>query len=478
MNEHDSERIAESLRADGLERTDDLEEADVVVLNTCCIRENADTKLYGHLGHLKSLRDRKPELRIAVGGCLAQKDRDDLLRRAPHIDAVFGTHNVGRAPALLDRARREGRPVIEILEAPVEDADAFAQALPVRDGLPYAAWVTIQVGCNNSCAFCIVPSVRGPEQSRPFGELIDEVKRLSQSGTTEVTLLGQNVNTYGRDLASRVIAGDYVGSIESICGETFASAERRRHRSLFPDLLREIGAVEGIRRVRYTSPHPRDISSEAIAAMAETPAVCNQLHLPLQSGSDRVLRAMRRGYTAERYLERLAAARAGIEDLAVTTDIIVGFPGETDAEFEATLSLAAEARFDGAYTFIFSPRPGTRAAEMADEAVPAEVIAERFEALKRVVDRSALECNEARIGRIEEIVIEGPARRGEGLVSARTRHHKLVHLAADGLEPGRYGTARITSAGAHHLMGELVSIEDPPAVSVAPRRVKIPVVAS
>ena len=282
--------------------TDDLESADVVVLNTCCIRENADNKFYGHLGNLKSLRESRPDMQIAVGGCLAQMDREHIQQRAGHVDVVFGTHNLGRAPALLRQAATAG-PVMEILDEPLPEADpaaagSSAAALTAVRDLPYAAWVTIQIGCDNSCAFCIVPSVRGGEVSRPFADLVAEVEVLADRGVSEVTLLGQNVNSYGRDLTKR--------------------------RPLFADLLRAVGAVEGIRRVRFTSPHPKDLRPETIAAMAETPAVCNHLHLPLQAGSNATLAAMRRGYTAQRYLERLAAARAAIPDLAVTTDLIVG----------------------------------------------------------------------------------------------------------------------------------------------------------
>ena len=436
MNEHDSERIAGLLAEDGLERTDDLEQADVVVLNTCCIRENADNKLYGHLGHLRALRDRKPGMQIAVGGCLAQKDRELIAQRAPHVDAVFGTHNINRAPALLREARGAGRPLVEILEAPSDDEAAFPSALRVDPSLPHAAWVTIQVGCDNSCAFCIVPAVRGPEVSRPFEEIVAEVAALAADGTVEVTLLGQNVNSYGRNGAAHP-------------------------RPRFGELLRAVGAVPGIRRVRYTSPHPKDIGPETISAMAETPAVCEQLHLPLQAGSDRVLKAMRRGYTAERYLRKLEAARAAIPDLAVSTDIIVGFPGETDEDFERTLEVVAEARYDSAYTFIFSPRPGTRAAVMGDQFVPAEVTAERFARLKVVVDRSALAAYRTRIGGLEEVLVEGPNKRDPAFVNARTRQGKLVHFAPPpgGLAAGAFAAVRIVSAGAHHLGGELVSVE-------------------
>ncbi len=463
MNAHDSERIAADLLAEGLERTEQLEEADVIVLNTCCIRENADNKLYGNLGQLRPLALAKPGLQIAVAGCLAQKDRELILERAPHVAAVLGTHNVSRAPALLAEAAARGHAVIEVLDAPLAEEDAFASALAVRPELPHAAWVTIQVGCDNSCAFCIVPQVRGPEQSRPFGELIAEITALAERGTSEVTLLGQNVNSYGRDLALRHRAEADGRLVERSCGGEFAAGPRRA-RPLFADLLRGVGAVPGIRRVRFTSPHPKDLSDETIAAMAETEAVCPQLHLPLQSGSDTVLRAMRRGYTAERYLARLAAARRALPGLAVSSDVIVGFPGEREEDFADTLAVVAEAGYDSAYTFIYSSRPGTRAAAMTDSFVPDEVVAERFNRLKAVVDRAALRAHEGRIGEIEEIVVEERSKRDAAVWSGRTAQGKLLHLVPgnEELRAGRYGRARVTGAGAHHLSGELVWLEAAP----------------
>ena len=358
MNEHDSERLAGLLVADGLEPTDDVDEADVVVLNTCCIRENADNKLYGHLGHLKSLRQAKPGLQIAVGGCLAQKDRELVRARAGHVDVVFGTHNLARAPELLRRAADRG-PVSRDPRrpGPRRRADHLPALSAVRE-LPYAAWVTIQTGCDNSCAFCIVPAVRGPEVSRPLDDLVAEVRTLAARGVVEVTLLGQNVNSYGRDIT--------------------------RPPPLFAELLGAVGSVEGIRRVRFTSPHPKDLRPETIAAMAEVPAVCAQLHLPLQSGSDRVLAAMRRGYTAERYLARLDAARRAVPDLAVTTDIIVGFPGETDDDLEATLAVVAEAALrQRLHLHLLAPsrHPGRRHDRGAF--VPPDVVADAFRAPAR-----------------------------------------------------------------------------------------------
>ncbi|HEC11022.1 MAG TPA: tRNA (N6-isopentenyl adenosine(37)-C2)-methylthiotransferase MiaB [Acidimicrobiales bacterium] len=469
MNEHDSERISGLLEADGLTAADSLSEADVIVFNTCCIRENADNKLYGHLGELKRLKVANPDLQIAVAGCLAQKDRELIRQRAPHVDVVFGTHNVGRATELLARARRQG-PLTEILE----ESEEFPSALPVKREVDYAAWVTIQIGCDNNCAFCIVPAVRGREISRPFGELATEVVDLAAEGVTEVTLLGQNVNSYGRDLtlAGRGFAGDQ-SELESLTGRSWARGEHRA-RPLFADLLVEVGQVQGIRRVRYTSPHPKDLRPETIEAMATVPEVCEHLHLPLQSGSDRVLAAMHRGYTGERYLEKLFAARDRIEDLAVTTDIIVGFPGETDADFEATMEVAAAAEYDSAYTFIFSPRPGTEAAEMVDRFVDPGVVSERFARLKTVIDRSARIRHEARVGRIEEVVVEGPSKRDPSRLTGRTRQNKLVHFPSERrLRPGTYATVEVTRALAHSLMGELVEV-----VHVPTHRTRIPVVSA
>ena len=479
MNEHDSERIAGLLEADGLVAADDVENADVVVLNTCCIRENADNKLYGTLGHLKSLKDRRPGLEIVVAGCLAQKDRESISERAPHVDVVLGTHNVHRAVELLHESRAAGRPVVEILEETVaEDHELFPSALPVVREVGYTGWVTIQIGCDNSCAFCIVPAVRGPEISRPFGDIVAEVESAAADGVTEVTLLGQNVNSYGRDLALRARrSGDTTDAadLDFLIGEAAAAttADGLRPRPLFADLLRAVGAVPGIRRVRYTSPHPKDLRAETIAAMADVQAVCEHLHLPLQSGSDSVLAAMHRGYTAERYLERLAAARAGIEGLAVTTDIIVGFPGETDRDAEATLEVAAEAAFDGAFTFVYSPRPGTEAAELADRFVPREVAAARMERLRSVVERSSRLANLARVGTTEEVLVEGPSKRDPSRLSGRTRQNRLVHFEpGQPIRAGSYATVEVVDATTTHLRGRLVEVLAGPT-----HRVRIPVSA-
>jgi tRNA-2-methylthio-N6-dimethylallyladenosine synthase len=446
MNEHDSERIAGLLAADGMKPTDDVEQADVVVLNTCCIRENADNKLYGHLGRLKALKAARPDLQIAVGGCLAQKDRELVVERAGHVDVVFGTHNLAHAPGLLERARLEG-PIVEILE----EHEAYPSALPARREVDHSAWVTIQIGCDNSCTFCIVPIVRGREVSRRMGDIVHEVEALAADGVSEVTLLGQNVNSYGRDLG----AGQY--------------------RPRFADLLHAVDAVAGIHRIRYTSPHPKDLRPETIDAMADCDAVCEHLHLPLQAGSDRTLARMHRGYTAERYLEKLAAARAAVPDLAVTTDIIVGFPGETDADFERTLEVVDQAEYDAAYTFVFSPRPGTPAADMVDDFVPTAVAQDRMCRLTERVERHALAKHRARVGRIEEVLVDGPSKKDPAILSGRTRQNKLVHFTPDDGGPApaaaAYAEVHVTGAAPHWLRGEDVAT----TVVARPARTRIPV---
>ena len=458
MNEHDSERIAGMLEADGLVLAESEETADVVVVNTCCIREGADTKTYGNLGHLKSWKDRVEGRQLVVAGCMAQKDRDGVRERAPWVDVVLGTHNVHRASELITSARTSG-PITEIFdEAVIDDHALFPSALPVRRESSFNAWVTIQIGCDNSCAFCIVPAVRGVEISRPFVDIVHEVELLASRGVTEITLLGQNVNSYGRDLALAQRQG---------------GASDVRIRPMFAELLRAVAAVPGIRRVRFTSPHPKDMRPDTIAAMAESAAVCEQLHYPLQAGSDRVLAAMHRGYTAERYLERLVQARAAMPDLAVSTDIIVGFPGETDADFEHTLEVAAAAEFDFTFTFIFSPRPGTEAATMHDHFVDPAVAAQRFDRLKLVVERSALLKHRDRIGRTEEVLIEGPSRKNPGVVSGRTRQYKLVHFPSDTpIRAGSYVSVRIDTAAPHHLGGEMVEFLAEPS-----HKIHIPVAA-
>ena len=458
MNEHDSERIAGLLEADGLVPAGDLADADVVVLNTCCIRENADNKLYGNLGHLKTWKAKREGRQIVVSGCLAQKDRDTVRQRAAHVDVVMGTHNVHRAAELLETARRRG-PMTEIFdEAVIDDHARFPSVLPAIRETSFNAWVTIQIGCDNSCAFCIVPAVRGVEISRPFDDIVAEVAELASSGVTEITLLGQNVNSYGRDLQ---LAARRDGD------------ETVKVRPLFADLLRAAGAVDGIRRVRFTSPHPKDMRPETFAAMAETPAVCPQLHYPLQSGSDRVLAAMHRGYTAERYLERLAEARRIVPDLAVSTDIIVGFPGETDDDFERTLEVAAAARFDDAFTFIFSPRPGTEAATMTRPvrrpgggggAVRPAARRHRAQRARRQRDEGRADGGGPR---------HRPEQEGPDRGRRPHRQHRLVHFTPPRpLRAGTYVAVEVTGAAPHHLRGRFVEVLAEPA-----HKLRIPVAA-
>jgi tRNA-2-methylthio-N6-dimethylallyladenosine synthase len=420
MNEHDSERMAGLLEVQGYRPAREADSADVVIFNTCAIRENADNKLYGNLGHLKPAKDRNPEMKIVVGGCLAEKDRGTILKRAPWVDVVFGTRNIEALPGLLQQAEAQGIPVIEFHET----LDVFPSALPARRGSTFHAWVAIQYGCNNSCTFCIVPSVRGVEVSRPLEQIVDEVTELASEGVSEVTLLGQNVNSYGRDIY-------------------------RTPR--FADLLRAMDQVPGLKRVRYTSPHPKDFREPVARAMAETEVVCEHLHLPVQSGSSRVLKAMKRSYSRERYLEKVTMAREIIPELALTTDIIVGFPGETEADFSETLSLVEEVRFDSAYTFQYSPRPGTAAAVM-EEQVPKEVVQVRFERLVRLQEQVSFERNVAMVDREVEVLVEGPSKTDSSRVTGRTRTNKLVHFE-DVAAPGEYRTVRVTSAAPHHLEG-------------------------
>jgi len=426
MNVHDSERLAGLLEDAGYVRAPAGGAADVVVFNTCAVRENADNRLYGNLGQLRPVKTGHPGMQIAVGGCLAQKDRGEIARRAPWVDVVFGTHNIGSLPVLLERARVEREAQVEIREA----LEVFPSTLPARRESAYAAWVSISVGCDNTCTFCIVPALRGREQDRRPGDVLAEVRALVEQGVLEVTLLGQNVNSYGRSF------GDRHG---------------------FGALLRACGAVDGLERLRFTSPHPRDFTDDVIDAMAQTPAVCHSLHMPLQSGSDAVLRAMRRSYRQERYLEILRKVRAAMPDAAITTDIIVGFPGETEADFADTLHVVREARFAGAFTFQYSPRPGTPAASMPDQ-VPRPVVQERYERLVATQEGICLAENRALLGsRVEVLVAEGEGRKdaATGRRSGRARDGRLVHLAADpAVRPGDVVTTTVTRAAPHHLVAD------------------------
>jgi tRNA-2-methylthio-N6-dimethylallyladenosine synthase len=422
MNEHDSERIAGLLESEGYTAARGPDDADVVVLNTCAIRENADNRLYGTLGHLKGVKDRRPDLRIAVGGCLVQKDKRIVLEKAPWVDVAFGTFAVGELPGLLRTRERTGVPAFEFRE----QTEVFPSALPSRRADPFHAWVAVSVGCDNACTFCIVPSVRGSQVSRRMGEILDEVRALVDDGVVEVTLLGQNVNTYGRDLDGR---------------------------PLFAELLRALDDVAGLRRVRFTSPHPHDFTPDVIDAMASSSVVCEHIHFPMQSGSDAVLKRMRRSYRIERYLGWLEQIREAIPSIAVSTDIIVGFPGETEEDFAGTLRAVERAGFDSAYTFEYSTRPGTEAATM-DGQVPAGVVRERFGRLVELQERISLERNRDVVGeRLEVLVESASSRKDPAKATARTRTNKLVHIPANGHRAGEFFDVVVTAAHPHHLEG-------------------------
>jgi len=430
MNVHDSERIAGMLESAGyaLAAPDDL--ADVVVLNTCAVRENADNRLYGNLGHLASVKEANPGMQIAVGGCLAQKDQGRIVERAPWVDVVFGTHNLGSLPVLLERARVANEAQVEIKEA----LEAFPSSLPTRRDAAYAAWVAISVGCNNTCTFCIVPALRGRERDRRPGEILGEIAALVAEGVIEITLLGQNVNAYGVEFGDQ---------------RAFAS------------LLRSCGAIEGLERVRFTSPHPRDFTEDVIEAMAQTHNAMPHLHMPLQSGSDRVLQAMRRSYRQERYLGIIDRVRQAMPEAAITTDIIVGFPGETEEDFEQTMEVVRQARFASAFTFQYSKRAGTPAASMPGQ-VPREVVQDRYERLVALVNDIAWEANRELVGGTVEVLIakgEGRKDADTARLSGRARDNRLVHVSADPDRPARPGdvvTATVTYAAPHHLVADEV----------------------
>ncbi|MDN5795345.1 MAG: tRNA (N6-isopentenyl adenosine(37)-C2)-methylthiotransferase MiaB [Intrasporangium sp.] len=435
MNVHDSERLAGLLETAGYVDLAGLpadrrpEVADIVVFNTCAVRENADNKLYGNLGQLRPAKLRNPDMQIAVGGCLAQKDRGQIVERAPWVDVVFGTHNIGSLPALLDRARHNKRAEVEIKES----LEVFPSTLPTRRDSAYSGWVSISVGCNNTCTFCIVPSLRGKEQDRRPGQILAEIEALVAQGVIEVTLLGQNVNTYGVELGDRLAFGR---------------------------LLRACGDIEGLERVRFTSPHPAAFTQDVILAMAETPNVMPSLHMPLQSGSDRVLKAMRRSYRSARFLRILDQVREHMPDAAITTDIIVGFPGETEADFQGTLEVVREARFASAFTFQYSIRPGTPAATM-DGQVPKEVVQERFDRLIALQDEVGLAENRRLEGHEVQVLVapsEGRKDAETHRMSGRARDNRLVHFAVpEGAQPPRPGdlaTVGVTYGAPHHLVAD------------------------
>ncbi|TDU82581.1 tRNA-i(6)A37 thiotransferase enzyme MiaB [Kribbella voronezhensis] len=430
MNVHDSERLRGLLEDAGYVRAPEGDQADVVVFNTCAVRENADNKLYGNLGHLAPVKAKKPGMQIAVGGCLAQKDKATITKKAPWVDVVFGTHNIGSLPVLLERARIAEESQVEILES----LDVFPSTLPTRRESPYSAWVSVSVGCNNTCTFCIVPALRGREKDRRPGDVLAEVEALVAEGVLEVTLLGQNVNSYGVEF-----------------GDRYA----------FSKLLRACGGIEGLERVRFTSPHPRDFTADVIEAMAETPNVMPSLHMPLQSGSDQILKAMRRSYRRDRYLKIIEDVRAAMPEAAITTDIIVGFPGETEEDFQGTLDVVRQARFAGAFTFQYSKRPGTPAESMEDQ-VPRDVVQDRYERLVALQEEMAWAENKSIVGRsLEVLVAEGEGRKDAAThrLSGRAQDNRLVHFALpEGVEkprPGDMATVEVTYAAPHHLVADV-----------------------
>ncbi len=444
MNVHDSERLAGLMQEAGYVPVADVpakaerateagdQGADVVILNTCSVRENASNRLFGNLGQLASVKRERPGMQIAVGGCLAQQMRGGIVERAPWVDAVLGTHNLDVLPALLERARHNNEAAVEIEES----LKVFPSTLPTKRESAYAGWVSISVGCNNTCTFCIVPHLRGKERDRRPGEVLNEVQALVSEGAIEVTLLGQNVNSYG------VGFGD---------------------RQAFSKLLRACGQIEGLERVRFTSPHPAAFTEDVIEAMAETPNVMPSLHMPLQSGSDRILRAMRRSYRSKKFLGIIDRVRELIPDAAITTDIIVGFPGETEEDFQATLDVVERSRFSDAFTFMYSPRPGTPAADM-EEQVPTDVVKERYNRLIALQSRIAEEENTARVGREVEVLVSASEGRKDAQthrVSGRAADNRLVHVAlpeelseADRPRPGDMVRATVTHGAPHHLVAD------------------------
>lgn len=440
MNVHDSERLSGLLEDAGYQPVTAGHTPDLIVFNTCAVRENADMRLYGTLGSLRSIKENHPGMQIAVGGCLAQKDKDAVVQKAPWVDVVFGTHNIGSLPALLKRASHNNRAEVEIVDA----LEQFPSVLPAKRESAYAGWVSVSVGCNNTCTFCIVPSLRGKEVDRRPGDILAEVQALVDQGVSEVTLLGQNVNAYGVN---------------------FADPDLGRDRSAFSKLLRACGHIAGLERVRFTSPHPAEFTSDVIDAMAETANVCPQLHMPLQSGSDKVLKEMRRSYRSKRFLTILDEVRQKIPHASITTDIIVGFPGETEEDFQATLDVVEKARFTSAYTFQYSPRPGTPAAEY-ERQIPKEVVQERYERLIELQERVCWEENQKLIGTEVELLVQAEGGRKNNKtnrMTGRARDGRLVHFnpvpAPEGaidqsIRPGDVVTCVVTNAKPHFLIAD------------------------
>ncbi len=431
MNKHDSERVAGLLSAQGMSPVAVAEDADVVVFMTCCVRENADERLRGQARSLKSTKAGRPGQLIAVGGCIGQRDGEKLLEQVPHLDVVFGTHNVASLPALLETARRQRLPQVEVFSA----ARGFASDLPTEREHPWHAWVPITIGCDNFCTYCIVPYVRGREVSRPIAQIEAEVRGLVADGVREVTLLGQNVNSYGRDLYG----------------------EER-----FAQVLHAVAGT-GVDRIRFATSHPKDLSPDTIAAMADVPAVMPYLHLPVQSGSDRILQAMNRRYTRESYLRLVDNARTAVPDLAISTDVIVGFPGETESDFDDTIDVIRQVGFDQAFTFIYSPREGTPAALLTDR-VPRELTQPRFDRLVELVHASALSNNRRAVGRVQPVLFEGVSKRDDHTLAGRTPTNKVVHVP---VPTGRTGDefagqildVEVTEAQTWFLGGRLLGTE-------------------
>ena len=425
MNVHDSERIAGILDEAGYIPVLDGKTADLVVFNTCAVRENADNKLYGNLSFLAPIKKLNPAMQIAVGGCLAQKDQATILKRAPYVDVVFGTHNVGSLPILLERARIEEESQIEILEA----LEHFPSTLPARRLSAFSSWVSVSVGCNNTCTFCIVPTLRGIEKDRNSKDILDEVRALVDQGVIEITLLGQNVNAYGVDFGDR---------------------------HAFANLLRECGTIDGLERVRFMSPHPRDFTDDVIEAMAETKNVMPHLHMPLQSGSNSILASMRRSYRTDRYLGILARVRNAMPHASITTDIIVGFPGETESDFQATLDICTQARFAAAYTYQYSIRPGTPAATMPNQ-ISSEVVGERYTRLHNHQQLISLSVNQEAIGKNYKVLVgshEGRRDVSQERLTGRSEDFRLVHFDKNSTaRPGDEVEVRVTDASAHYLIG-------------------------
>jgi tRNA-2-methylthio-N6-dimethylallyladenosine synthase len=419
MNEHDSERMKGMLESLGYSEVADRDQADLILFNTCSIRESADNRLIGHLGEAKRLKSENPERVIGVGGCWAQSVKDEIFERFPFVDVAFGPGQVPKLAEFLTSDSLSAQGFFEF--------EGFTGHLPMKRERDFQAWVQISVGCNCRCSYCIVPSTRGREVSRPAAELVTEVERLAADGVREVTLLGQNVNSYGRDLPKGA-------------------------KATFAELLAMVDAVHGIDRIRYTSPHPKDMKEDVVRAHAELPSLCEHIHLPLQAGSSRILKAMRRTYNKERYLDRAAMIREHVPDVSLTTDIIVGFPGETEAEFEETLEVVEQVRYDSAFTFIFSPRRGTEAAEL-DGQLPHAVKRERMERLVELVQRGAQERAQRFVGRTMDVLVEGPSRTDPAKLRGRTRHNKTVNFTGVA-QPGELAQVEIRSATSTTLAGE------------------------